>query len=59
MPNSRSSGSSSASGSGADVRRAAIEDAGAAAGMRDEAEFRGQHHLVAAAPRYAVIALTT
>jgi hypothetical protein len=32
----------------AEVRRAAVEDAGAAAGMRDEAELRRQHHLVAA-----------
>ena len=32
----------------ADVRRAAVEDAGAAAGVRDDAELRGQHHLVAA-----------
>ena len=34
---------------GADVRRAAVEDAGAAAGVRDEAELRRHHHLVAAA----------
>ena len=33
----------------ADVRRAAIEDAGAATGVRDEAELRRQHDLVAAA----------
>ena len=33
---------------GADVRRAAVEDAGAATGVRDDAELRGQHHLVAA-----------
>src|SRR5439155_11141839 len=32
----------------ADVRRAAIEDAWSAAGVRDDAEFRGQHDLVAA-----------
>src|SRR2546425_9058236 len=32
----------------ADVRRAAVEDAGAAAGVRDDAELRGQDHLVAA-----------
>ena len=32
----------------ADVRRAAVEDARAAAGVRDDAELRGQHHLVAA-----------
>ena len=31
----------------ADVRRAAVEDAGAATGMRDEAELRRQHDLVA------------
>ena len=34
---------------GADVRRAAVEDAGAATGVRDDAELRRQHHLVAAA----------
>ena len=34
---------------GADVRRAAVEDAGAATGVRDEAELRRHHHLVAAA----------
>ena len=34
---------------GADVRRAAVEHAGAAAGVRDEAELRRQHDLVAAA----------
>ena len=34
---------------GADVGRAAVEDAGAAAGVRDEAELRRQHDLVAAA----------
>ena len=33
---------------GADVRRAAVDDAGAAAGVRDEAELRRQHDLVAA-----------
>ena len=32
----------------ANVRRAAIEDAGAAAGVRDNAELRRQHDLVAA-----------
>jgi len=34
---------------GADVRRAAVEDARAATGVRDDAELRRQHHLVAAA----------
>jgi hypothetical protein len=33
----------------ADVRRAAVEDAGAATGVRDEAELRRQHNLIAAA----------
>jgi hypothetical protein len=33
---------------GADVGRAAVGDAGAAAGVRDEAELRGHHDLVAA-----------
>jgi hypothetical protein len=33
----------------ADVRRAAVEDAGAATGVRDDAELRRQHNLVAAA----------
>ncbi len=33
---------------GADVRRAAVQDAGAATGVRDEAELRRHHHLVAA-----------
>src|SRR2546425_8776474 len=32
----------------ADVRRAAVEDAGAAPGVRDDAELCGQHYLVAA-----------
>ena len=34
---------------GADVGRAAVQVAWAAAGVRDHAELRGQHHLVAAA----------
>src|SRR3989441_4917614 len=34
---------------GADVFRAAVSDSGAATGVRDEAELRGHHHLVAAA----------
>ena len=34
---------------GADVRRAAVDDAGAAAGVGDEAELRRHHDLVAAA----------
>ena len=34
---------------GADVRRAAVEVAGAAAGVRDDSELRRQHHVVAAA----------
>ena len=34
----------------ADVRRAAVGDAGAAAGVGDDAELRRHHDLVAAAP---------
>src|SRR5207244_9307660 len=34
----------------ADVRRTAVEDARAAAGVRDDPELRRQHHLVAVAP---------
>jgi len=32
----------------ANIRRAAVEDTGAAAGVRDDAELRSQHHAVAA-----------
>jgi hypothetical protein len=48
MPSSRSSGSSSAD-CDADARGAAVEDAGAATGVRDDAELRREHDLVAAA----------
>jgi hypothetical protein len=46
-------------GGGADVGRAAVGDAGAAAGVGDEAELGGHHDLAAAALAGAVIALIT